>query len=231
MSLKRLVAGFAAACSLAGGASAATVAFTFEGRISSVEGFDLAAGAADNRFSISVFFDPDAPGTLLATDPSGGELRGYESSGVAFSFGGQTFSSQTRGSLFIGDGTTDTFGYQSDLISDLNANVVISFTDFSGSIFDSAALSEPVAFAQSGDVSALDIADIFFTTFAGPGQAVATIFGACSPGTSCGVTVSADAVALANPVPLPAALPLMGAGLAGLGWAAGRRRRSAPGAA
>ena len=230
MGLKSIAAGMAAFGVSFSAASAAPVKVTFEGVIGLYSGFTSQTSATGERLAVSFIIDPDTPGTVTVPGSGGQTRTRYMTEGLEIAFlpNGQTFRGDNIGNLEIledgsSSGPSDSFVYG---ISGPADNFGIESLQILGAAAPGASpfspdrlLSEFIDIARSGDLSAFLqtqlIADFVVRD---------SIFGDCGS-SACFVSVDFDAVSVSlTQVPVPAALPLMGAGIAALGWA-GRCRK------
>ena len=228
MGLKSIAAVMAAFGVSFSAASAAPVKVTFEGVIGLYSGFTSQTSAAGERLAVSFIIDPDTPGTVTVPGSGGQTRTRYMTEGLEITFlpNGQTFRGDNIGNLEIleGDsrpGTSDSFVYSNSGPAD---NFGIESLQILGIVSPGASpfspdrlLAEFLDVARSGDLSAFVITQLVADFVVRD-----SVFGDCGSST-CQVFATFDSISLTQ-VPVPAALPLMGAGIAALGWA-GRRRK------
>lgn len=219
-----LVGAVAAACLASTAASAAPVTINFTGTVSSIPS-NLVASPVSIGGPISGSFTFDDSATS-GSSSSSGSLFPYLAAQITLA--GQTLvSPATLGSILVGNdrGGFDNFTFNANGASGSN---VINFglnTQGPTTLFSAETLAQLIALAGSGDLSALTsrFIQILVASNDSPGP-----LGTCASfGAGCLILSRLDTLSLAPPneIPVPAALPLFLAGLAGLRFA--RRRPAA----
>jgi len=125
---------------------------------------------------------------------------------------GTFFGDPTRG-VTVGNnvGGEDIFQLRSDLSDTNGGRVTFDARDSDGDIFGSETLEDLTSFIQTGDLSSLETL-LLVVVVIGDG-----VWGSCNG--SCGIFAELTSLSIdAAPVPLPGALPLFLAGIAGMGF-------------